>query len=96
LAARCSKSIGVKSDPLHRAPLSPKLVAVTEPVFAQGYGDGANLAWRIAERGIEPHIPVIDRSARRDATFERANFTFDREGDRHICPGGKLLKHCGG
>jgi len=33
-----------------------------------GYGDGANIAWLIEERGIEPHIPLIDHSARRDGT----------------------------
>jgi Transposase DDE domain len=31
---------------------------------------------------------VIDHSARRDGTFERSAFTFDR----YICPGGKMLK----
>ncbi len=57
-----------------------------------GYGDGPNLAWLVEERGIEPHIPVIDHSARRDGTFERADFTFDKDGDRYICPSGKNLK----
>ena len=57
-----------------------------------GYGDGANLAWLIEERGIEPHIPVIDHSARRDGTFDRSAFTFDHEADRYTCPGGKVLK----
>lgn len=57
-----------------------------------GYRDGPNLAWLVEEKGIEPHIPVIDHSARRDGTFERADFTFDKEGDRYICPGGKKLK----
>ena len=57
-----------------------------------GYGDGPNLAWLAEEKGIEPHIPVIDHSARRDGTFERADFTFDKESDRYICPGGKILK----
>jgi hypothetical protein len=57
-----------------------------------GYGDGPNLAWLVEERGIEPHIPVIDHSARRDGTFERRDFTFDKEGDRYICPGDKILK----
>jgi transposase len=57
-----------------------------------GYGDAPNLAWLIEERGIEPHIPVFDKSARRDGTFERADFTFDHEGDRYVCPGGKVLR----
>ena len=35
-----------------------------------GYGDAANLAWLVEEKGIKPHIPVFDKSARRDGTFE--------------------------
>ncbi len=35
-----------------------------------GYGDAANLAWLVKEKGIAPHIPVFDKSARSDGTFE--------------------------
>ena len=37
-----------------------------------GYGDAANLAWLVEEKGIAPHIPVFDKSARSDGTFERS------------------------
>jgi hypothetical protein len=57
-----------------------------------GYGDAANLAWLVEEKGIAPHIPVFDKSARRDGTFERPAFVFDREDDSYICPGGKRLR----
>lgn len=57
-----------------------------------GYGDAANLAWLVEEKGIEPHIPVFDKSARRDGTFERADFTYDHKDDSYICPGGKRLR----
>ena len=57
-----------------------------------GYGDAANLAWLVEEKGIEPHIPVFNRSARLDGTFERSAFTFDHEMDRYTCPNGKVLK----
>ena len=57
-----------------------------------GYGDAANLAWLVEEKGIQPHIPVFDHSKRRDGTFERGDFTFDQETDRYTCPGGKVLK----
>jgi hypothetical protein len=39
--------------------------------------------------GIEPHIPVFDKSARSDDTFERS--AFDHENDSYICPHGKRL-----
>lgn len=57
-----------------------------------GYGDAKNLSWLVEERGIEPHIPVFDKSARRDDTFERSAFTFDHEDDSYICPAGKRLR----
>lgn len=55
------------------------------------YGSGPMLGW-LVDRGIAPHIPVIDKSSRSDGTFERADFTFDAENDAYICPAGKELK----
>jgi transposase len=57
-----------------------------------GYGDAPNLAWLVEDKGIAPHIPVFDKSARTDGTFERSAFTFDREDDSYVCPGGKRLR----
>ena len=57
-----------------------------------GYGSAENLAWLVDEKGIEPHIPVFDKSARSDGTFERSVFTYDREDDSYVCPGGKRLR----
>ena len=56
------------------------------------YGSGPMLDWLVEKRGIAPHIPVIDKSGRKDGTFERADFTFDAVNDLYICPGGKELK----
>ena len=42
------------------------------------YGSGPMLDWLVEKRGIAPHIPVIDKSGRKDGTFERADFTFER------------------
>ena len=49
-------------------------------------------AWLAEEKGIEPHIRVFDKSARRDGTFERADFVYDHADDSYICPGGKRLR----
>ena len=57
-----------------------------------GYGNAANLAWLVEQKGIAPHIPVFDKSARRDGTFERQAFTFDAQDDSYECPGGKRLR----
>lgn len=56
------------------------------------YGSAEMLGWLVHERGIEPHIPVFDKSERRDGTFERANFACDHERDLYTCPGGKELR----
>lgn len=56
-----------------------------------GYGSAETLAW-IDERGIEPHIPVFDKSTRQDGTFSRADFTYDQAADAYTCPGGKGLQ----
>ncbi len=57
-----------------------------------GYGSAEMLAWLVEERGIEPHIPVFDKSERTDGTFSRGDFTYDQEGDAYICPAGKRLR----
>jgi transposase len=58
------------------------------------YGTGGLLGW-LADRDIDPHIPVWDRSEREDGTFSRTDFTYDKDRDRYTCPGGKTLKTTG-
>ncbi len=58
-----------------------------------GYGSAAMLGWLVHEQGIEPHIPVFDKSQRNDGTFSRSDFAYDHERDLYICPGGKELLH---
>ena len=55
------------------------------------YGNAETLGWLVHEKGIEPHVPVLDRSQRFDQTFSRTDFKFDYENDRYICPDGKDL-----
>lgn len=57
-----------------------------------GYGLAENLAWLVHERGIEPHIPVFDKSARSDGSFARIDFYYDHQRDCYTCPAGKGLK----
>jgi hypothetical protein len=56
-----------------------------------GYGSAEMLGWLVHEKGIEPHVTVFDKSARKDGTFARQDFTYDHEGDLYRCPGGKIL-----
>ena len=54
-----------------------------------GYGSADMVGWLVDERGIEPHVNLIDKSERTDGTFSRSDFPFDTERDLYVCPGGK-------
>ena len=56
------------------------------------YGSAEMLDWLVHERGIEPHIPVFDKSQRTDGTFSRDDFAYDHKRDCYICPAGKELR----
>ena len=51
--------------------------------------------WLVHEHGIEPHVTVFDKSARKDGTFSRDDFTYDHERDVYHCPGGTALPTTG-
>ena len=55
------------------------------------YGSAPMLGWLVDEQGIDPYIPVIDKSERKDGTFSREDFTYDPDTDAYTCPGGKQL-----
>ena len=57
-----------------------------------GYGSAEMLGWLVYELGIEPFIPVFDKSRRRDDTFSRADFAYDHMDDAYRCPAGKSLR----
>jgi len=59
------------------------------------YGSAEMLGWLVNERGIEPHIPVFDKSSRTDGTFEREDFTYNHGSDVYLCPTGKMLTSTG-
>ena len=55
------------------------------------YGPGNMLGW-LVDQDIEPHVPVIDKSDRKDGTFSNLDFRYDPDTDEYNCPGGKPLK----
>jgi transposase len=59
------------------------------------YGSAEMLGWLVYEHGIEPHVTVFDKSARKDGTFAREDFKYDPAGDIYICPAGKMLTTTG-
>jgi hypothetical protein len=72
-----------------RYALSPKRLAADTV-----YGTGHLLKW-LTDRDIAPHIPVWDKSQQTNGRFTRDDFSYDRERDVYICPGGKLLTSTG-
>lgn len=70
--------------------LKPDLLAADT-----AYGSAPMLDWLVEEKGIAPHIPVLDKSARYDGTFARSDFRYDVRRDVYICPAGKQLRTTG-
>jgi len=56
------------------------------------YGTAENLNWLVEGEGILPHIPVFDRSKRKDGAFPATEFTFNHNANEYTCPSGKKLK----
>ncbi len=71
----------------NRFDLYPEILAADT-----AYGSADMLGWLVEDEGIEPHIPVFDKSVRKDGAYPATDFTYDHEADQYICPGGKPLK----
>ena len=56
------------------------------------YGTAPMLGWMVEEKGIEPHVPVWDRTERKDGTFQREDFRWDEEANEYRCPADKPLR----
>ncbi len=58
----------------------------------KAYGAAENLNWLVEEEGILPHIPVLEKSKRRDGCFEKTDFVYNHEKDVYPCPIGLPLR----
>jgi len=56
------------------------------------YGTAPMLGWMVEEKAIEPHIPVFDKTERKDGTFERDAFQWNEAADEYRCPAGKPMR----
>ncbi|KZS00894.1 Uncharacterized protein APZ42_002629, partial [Daphnia magna] len=50
------------------------------------YGTAPMLSWMVDEKGIEPHVPVWDRTQRDDGTLSSNEFTWDEQAKEYTCP----------
>ena len=56
------------------------------------YGTAQMLAWMVEEKGIEPHVPVWDKTERQDDTLSSRDFEWNEEANEYRCPTGKVLR----
>lgn len=56
------------------------------------YGAAPMLEWLVKEKQIAPHVPVWDKSEGKAGLFGRADFTWEAENERYLCPAGKRLQ----
>ena len=56
------------------------------------YGSAPLLGWMVEQKAIEPHVPVWDKTERKDGTFERDAFQWDEQADEYRCPQGYPLR----
>ena len=60
----------------------------------KAYGSAGLLRW-LFERGIEPHVPLLDRTALTQGKLPRSAFAYDETTDAYTCPEGHQLRHRG-
>ncbi len=51
------------------------------------------LGWMVDEKGIEPHVPIWDKTERKDDTFSNKDFRWTAEAGEYRCPAGKVLRN---
>jgi len=56
------------------------------------YGSAPMLAWLVDDKGIEPHVPVCDKSQRTDGTISSSDFVWNEDADEYRCPQGQPLR----
>jgi hypothetical protein len=56
------------------------------------YGTASMLGWMVQEKGIEPHVPVWDKTERRDNTLSSSDFDWNEQANEYRCPQGHPLR----
>lgn len=96
--------LDVAATPAHRTPEVESTKTMVERVEATfnltperligdtAYGTATLLGWMVDEKSIEPHVPVWDKSERKDGTLSRSDFHWDAEANEYRCPTGKALR----
>jgi transposase len=96
--------VDVQATPAHRAKEVESTKRMIDRVEQQfnlkparligdtAYGTAAMLGWMVDDKGIEPHVPVWDRTQRDDGTLSSGDFQWNEEADEYRCPQGHALR----
>lgn len=57
------------------------------------YGTAPMLAWMVEDKGIEPHVPVWDKTQRKDGSFSISDFEWNAKTQEYCCPQGHSLRN---
>ena len=56
------------------------------------YGSAPMLDWMVNDKQIEPHVPVWDKTQRKDATLSISDFPWNEQANEYRCPEGHALQ----
>jgi len=85
----------------HEVESTKRMIERVEATFAlkperligdMAYGTAAMLAWMVEDKGIEPHVPVWDKTQRTDESLSSSDFQWNAEADEYRCPQGQPLR----
>jgi transposase len=85
-ATPTNRSLEVKSTQKMIDRVEDKLGITPKRLLADtAYGTGPMLDWLVNQKGIKPHIPVFDKTRRKDGAFEVGDFQWDDKKPAAIC-----------
>jgi len=97
--------VDVEATPAHRTAEVDSTRTMIDRIEAQfdltparligdtAYGTAPMLAWMVEEKNIEPHVPVWDKTERKDDSFSSNDFRWHPEADEYRCPADKPLRN---
>ncbi len=95
--------VDVEATPAHRTQeveSTKKMINRVEERFGMkpdrlvgdtAYGTAPMLGWMVQDKGIAPHVPVWDRSERKDGTLPSSAFAWNEQANEYRCPQGHAL-----
>jgi IS5 family transposase len=85
-ATPTNRSLEVKSAQKMIDRVEDKLGITPKRLLADtAYGTGPMLDWLVNQKDIKPHIPVFDKTRRKDGAFEVGDFQWDDKKPAAIC-----------